>query len=115
MDSGRELKVKSIIKSKFDEIFKDFDAILCPTAPTTAPEIGKSLSDPLKMYLSDVYTVSANLAGLPGVSVPCGFDKNNMPIGAQILGPVLSDTKVLNIGYAYQQVTEFHKNFPEVK
>lgn len=111
----KALRVKSIIKTKFDEIFEKFDAILCPVAPTTAPEIGKSLSDPLKMYLSDIYTVSANLAGLPGLSVPCGFDSNNMPIGAQILGPVLSDAKVLNIGYAYQQVTEFHKNFPEVK
>lgn len=111
----KALKVKAVIKQKFDEIFKDYDCIICPVAPSTAPLIGKSLTDPLKMYLSDIFTVSVNIAGLPGLSVPCGFDKSGMPIGAQIIGATLSDEKILNIGYAYQQATEFHKSFPEVK
>lgn len=111
----KALKVKAVIKQKFDEIFSKYDCIICPVAPSTAPLIGKSLADPLKMYLSDIFTVSVNIAGLPGLSVPCGFDKSGMPIGAQIIGATLSDAKVLNVGYAYQQATEFHKSFPEVK
>lgn len=111
----KALKVKSIIKQKFDEVFASYDAILTPTAPTTAPVLGKSLSDPLKMYLSDIYTVSVNIAGLPGLSVPCGFDGDGMPIGTQIIGPALGDVKVLNIGHAYQKHTNFHKKYAEVK
>ncbi len=111
----KALKVKAVIKQKFDEIFKDYDLILCPVAPTTAPEIGKSLSDPMQMYLSDIFTVSVNIAGLPGLSVPCGFDKSGMPIGAQLIGPVLGEQKVLNAGYAYQSVTDYHKKYSEVK
>ncbi|MBE7054005.1 MAG: Asp-tRNA(Asn)/Glu-tRNA(Gln) amidotransferase subunit GatA [Ruminococcaceae bacterium] len=111
----KALKVKAIIKKHFDEVFEKYDLIICPTAPTTAPEIGKSLSDPLKMYLSDIFTVSVNIAGLPGLNVPCGFDKNNMPIGAQIIGQRLSEKKVLNAGYAYQQNTDYHKMKAEVK
>ena len=109
----KALKVKSVIKKNFDEIFAKYDLILCPTAPSTAPEIGKSLSNPLAMYLSDVFTVSANIAGLPGISMPCGFDKNGMPIGVQLMGQALADTKVLNTAYAYQQMTDYHKQ--EVK
>ena len=105
----KALKVKAVIKKNFDEIFSKYDLILCPTAPTTAPEIGKSLSNPLAMYLSDVFTVSANIAGLPGISMPCGFDKNGMPIGVQLMGQALADTKVLNTAYAYQQMTDYHK------
>lgn len=111
----KALKVKAIIKKHFDEIFSKYDLILCPVAPTTAPEIGKSLADPLAMYLSDIFTVSVNIAGLPGISMPCGFDKNNMPIGAQLIGPALGDTKVLNAAYAYQQETDFHKQFKGVQ
>ncbi len=111
----KALKVKSIIKKHFDDVFEKYDLIICPTAPTTAPEIGKSLSDPLKMYLSDIFTVSVNIAGLPALSVPCGFDKDNMPIGAQIIGQRLSEKKVLNAGYAFQKNTTYHKNQPEVK
>ena len=112
----KALQVKSLIKKNFDDIFESYDAILCPTAPTTAPRIGESLADPLQMYLSDIYTVSVNLAGLPGLSVPCGFDKDGMPVGAQIIGAALNEKKILNIGYAYQQNTDFHKKSPmEVK
>ncbi|MBP0974754.1 MAG: Asp-tRNA(Asn)/Glu-tRNA(Gln) amidotransferase subunit GatA [Oscillospiraceae bacterium] len=111
----KALKVKAVIKKHFDEIFSKYDLILCPVAPTTAPEIGKSLADPLAMYLSDIFTVSVNIAGLPGISMPCGFDRNNMPIGAQLIGPALGDTKVLNAAYAYQQATDFHKQFKGVQ
>ncbi len=111
----KALKVKAVIKQKFDEIFANYDLILCPVAPSTAPKIGDSLSDPLKMYLSDIFTVSVNIAGLPGLSVPCGFDKDGMPIGAQIIGPALGEEKVLNAGYTYQQATDFHKMTAEVK
>lgn len=110
----KALKVKAVIKQKFDEIFANYDLILCPVAPSTAPELGKSLADPMKMYLSDIFTVSVNIAGLPGLSVPCGFDKSGMPIGAQLIGPALGEQKVLNAGFAYQSVTDFHKK-TEVK
>ncbi len=111
----KALKVKNIIKKNFDEIFEKYDIILTPTAPTTAPKLGESLADPLQMYLTDIYTVSVNIAGLPGLSVPCGFDKDGMPVGAQIIGKALGDMTVLNAGYAYQSVTDYHKNTAEVK
>ncbi len=98
----KALQVKAIIKEGFDKIFEEYDVIVMPTAPTVAPKLGESLADPLKMYLSDIYTVSANIAGLPGVSVPCGKNDAGMPIGAQIIGPRLGDKKVLNAGHAYQ-------------
>lgn len=105
----KALKVKALIKEYFDGVFAKYDMILCPVAPTTAPKLGESLCDPLKMYLSDVFTVSANLAGLPALSVPCGFDGNGMPVGAQLIGRRLSDAAVLNAGYAYQQKTAYHR------
>lgn len=109
----KALKVKAIIKKHFDEIFSKYDLILCPTAPSTAPDIGKNLSDPLAMYLSDIFTVSVNIAGLPGISVPCGTDRNGMPIGVQLIGPALGDIKVLNAAYTYQKMTDHHRQ--EVK
>lgn len=111
----KALKVKAIIKQHFDAIFANYDLILSPVAPTTAPEIGKSLSDPLAMYLSDIYTVSVNIAGLPGISMPCGFDSSGMPIGVQLIGKALNDTTVLNAAYTYQQHTDFHKSFKGVQ
>ena len=110
----KALKVKAVIKAKFDELFEKYDLIICPTAPSTAPKLDSSLSDPMKMYLSDIFTVSANIAGLPGLNVPCGFDASGMPIGAQIMGQALSEQKVLNAGYAFQSMTDFHKKMPEV-
>ena len=111
----KALRVKAVIKQKFDEIFAGYDLILCPVAPTTAPELGKSLADPMAMYLSDIFTVSVNIAGLPGISVPCGFDKSGMPVGVQLIGKALGDRCVLNAGYAFQQMTDYHKQFAEVK
>lgn len=109
----KALQVKALIKQAFDKAYEKYDVILFPAAPTTAPKLGDSLSDPLKMYLSDIYTVSVNLAGLPGISVPCGFDSDGMPIGAQLVGKPLGDSIILNAAYAYQLVTDFHKKLPE--
>lgn len=108
----KALQVKAIIKQEFDKIFSRFDAILLPAAPSTAPKLGESLADSLKMYLSDIFTVSVNIAGLPGLSVPSGFDREGMPVGIQIIGPALGDVNVLNIGYAFQQATDWHKASP---
>ena len=91
------------------ELIAACDAILCPTAPTTAPKLGESLNDSMKMYLSDIFTVSVNLAGLPGLSVPCGKDGNGLPVGAQLIGAAGHDADVLNIGHAFQLATSFHK------
>ena len=111
----KALKVKAIIKESFDKLYERFDLILTPTAPSTAPMLGASLADPLKMYLSDIFTVSVNIAGLPGISIPCGFDGAGLPIGAQIIGQRLSEAKVLGAAHAIQQVTDYHKHTPEVK
>ncbi len=108
----KALQVKHVIKSAFDDAFTKYDLILMPVAPTTAPRLGESLSDPLKMYLSDIYTVSVNLAGLPGLSMPCGFDRQGLPVGAQLIGPALGEQAILNAAYAYQQDTDYHKQAP---
>ena len=111
----KALQVKAVIKGAFDEAFQKYDLLLTPVAPTTAPKLGESLSDPLQMYLSDIYTVSVNLAGLPGISVPCGFDSKGMPIGAQLIGPALGDGVVLNAAHAFQLETDYHKKAPAEK
>ncbi len=98
----KALKVKALIKGAFDAAFKKYDCILGPVAPTTAPEIGKSLSDPLKMYLSDIYTISVNLAGLPGISLPCGRDKLGLPIGMQLIGDAFQEKKIIRAAFAYE-------------
>ena len=107
--------MKGLIKQAFDDAFGKCDLMLTPVAPTTAPKIGESLSDPLQMYLSDIYTVSVNLAGLPGLSMPCGFDSKGMPIGAQLIGPALGEAKVLNAAHAFQLDTDYHKQSPVEK
>ena len=111
----KALRVKGLIKQAFDDAFGKCDLMLTPVAPTTAPKIGESLSDPLQMYLSDIYTVSVNLAGLPGLSMPCGFDSKGMPIGAQLIGPALGEAKVLNAAHAFQLDTDYHKQSPVEK
>lgn len=102
----KALKVKRLIKEAFDKAFEKYDVLLGPVAPTTAPEIGKSLTDPLKMYLGDIYTVSINLAGLPAMSLPCGFGKNGLPIGLQIIGNCFKEKDVIRAGYTFEQATE---------
>lgn len=109
---NKALQVKALIKKSFDDAFSRYDMILGPVAPTTAPKIGESLKDPLAMYLSDIYTVSANLAGLPGLALPCGFDRNGMPVGMQLLGKAFDDAKLLRAGVCYQERTDFHKQMP---
>jgi len=108
----KALQVKGVIKRAFDEAFERCDFMLTPVAPATAPKLGESLVDPLQMYLSDIYTVSVNLAGLPGVSLPCGFDQKGLPVGAQLIGPPLGEGTVLNAAHAFQLDTDFHKKIP---
>ncbi len=99
----KALKVKALIKEEFNQIFQECDAILGPVAPFTAPKLGESLKDPMAMYLSDIYTISVNLAGLCGISLPCGVDKEGLPIGLQLIGDCFADQKILNLAYAYEQ------------
>lgn len=110
----RALKVRTLIKQDFDNVFKDFDCIITPTSPTPAFEIGEKMDDPLKMYLSDIYTISANLAGIPGISLPCGFTKKGLPIGLQILGKHFDEEKLFRLAYSYEQSTGWHKIKPKL-
>lgn len=112
---GKAQKVRTLIKDDFNKVFRDFDAIITPTSPTVAFKIGEKMKDPLKMYLSDIFTISANLAGIPGISIPCGFNKDNLPIGLQILGKPFEEETILRIAYAYEQNTEWHKRKAEIK
>ena len=99
----KALKVKALLRKAFDEAFARYDLILGPVAPATAPRLGESLTDPLRMYLGDIYTISANLAGLPGISVPCGRDDRGLPIGLQLLGDCFQEKKLLRAAYTYEQ------------
>jgi aspartyl-tRNA(Asn)/glutamyl-tRNA(Gln) amidotransferase subunit A len=99
----KALRTKALIKQSFDRAFEKFDVILAPAAPTTAPKLGESLSDPLKMYLGDIYTISINLAGLPGISVPCGTDAKGLPIGLQLIGDCFREKQIIRAAYAYEQ------------
>ena len=99
----KALRTKALIKQAFDKAFAKYDVIIAPAAPTTAPELGKSLSDPLKMYLSDIYTVSVNLAGLPGISIPVGTDSKGLPIGMQIIGDCYQEKKIIRAAYTFEQ------------
>ena len=85
-----------------------------PVSPTTAFKIGEKVDDPLQMYLSDIYTIAVNLAGIPGISIPCGFDKNNLPVGLQILSPAFSEEKLLRIARMYEKQTDWHKKKPVI-
>ena len=102
----KALRTKALIKKAFDRAFEKYDVILSPAAPTTAPKIGDSLSDPLKMYLGDIYTISVNLAGLPGMTVPCGMDKNGLPIGLQLIADCFNEKKMIQTAYTYEQAKE---------
>ena len=100
---NKALKVKAIIKEGFDKAFDEFDVILGPTAPSTAPKLGESLADPLKMYLGDIYTVSVNLAGLPAISLPCGTDSKGLPIGMQLIGKHFGEKEIIRAAYSFEQ------------
>lgn len=109
---GQAQKVRTLIKRDFDEAFKQVDVLACPVAPTTAFKLGEKTDDPLAMYLEDVFTLPPSLAGICGLSVPCGFDDQRLPIGLQLLGPAFGEAKVLQVGYAYEQATDWHKENP---
>lgn len=106
----KALKTKALIKKAFDDAFAKYDVILGPVAPTTALKCGESLSDPIKMYLGDIYTVSVNLAGLPGISLPCGYDKNGLPIGLQLLGQTFDEKSILRAAYAYEKSRSYKRS-----
>lgn len=99
----KALKTKALIKQAFDKAFEKYDIILAPAAPTTAPKLGASLTDPLKMYLGDIYTISVNLAGLPGISIPVGTDSKGLPVGMQMIGSCFDEAKLFRAAYAYEQ------------
>ena len=99
----KALRTKALIKKAFDEAFAKYDVIIGPAAPTTAPKLGDSLSDPIKMYLGDIYTISVNLAGLPGISVPCGQDSKGLPIGMQIIGDCFKEKNIIRAAYTFEQ------------
>lgn len=102
----KALKTKALIKQEYDRIFEDYDIILGPTAPSTAPLIGESLKEPVKMYLSDIYTIGANLAGLPAMSIPCGKDSKGLPIGVQLIGNCFEENKIIRAAYTYENIVK---------
>jgi len=104
----KALKVRNLIRGDFTSAFEKCDCIMMPVAPTTAFKLGEKVDDPLTMYLSDVYTIAANLAGIPGISIPCGFDENDLPIGLQILAPAFGEDKLLRIAKMFEKETDWH-------
>ena len=109
-------QVRTLVKQEFDKAFEKYDVLLTPTSPTVAFEIGTRSNNPLEMYLADICTVSVNIAGLPGISVPCGVDKKGMPIGMQLIGNKFQEETILNAAYTYEQAVKFRENFkPEFK
>ncbi|MDY6875393.1 MAG: Asp-tRNA(Asn)/Glu-tRNA(Gln) amidotransferase subunit GatA [Chloroflexota bacterium] len=108
-------KVRTLIKADFDAAFEQVDVIVAPTSPTTAFRIGEKADDPLQMYLSDVFTLSMNLAGICGLSLPCGFDTDGLPIGVQVIGPAFGEEAALRVAYAYEQATEWHTWRPPLR
>jgi len=110
----KALKVRRLLKEDFDRAWEKVDAVLCPTSPTTAFRVGERVDDPLAMYLSDIFTVPANMAGIPGISIPCGFDRDGLPVGLQIMAPNLQESRLFRIARAFQTVTDFHLSRPDL-
>jgi aspartyl-tRNA(Asn)/glutamyl-tRNA(Gln) amidotransferase subunit A len=109
---GKASQVRTLIMEDFKKAFETCDVILAPVAPTPAFKIGEKVDDPLKMYLSDIFTLSANLAGIPGISVPCGFSSDGLPIGLQLMGKHFDEGKLLKVAYNYEKATDFHTKKP---
>lgn len=107
-------KVRTLIKNDFEKIFEEYDVIIGPTTPTPAFKIGEEIDDPLTVYANDILTIPVNLAGVPGMSVPCGFSENGLPIGLQIIGKHFDEETVYRTAYAYEQATDFHKQRPQL-
>jgi aspartyl-tRNA(Asn)/glutamyl-tRNA(Gln) amidotransferase subunit A len=110
----KALKVRRLIKNDFDQAFANCDVVLGPTSPTAAFKIGERTANPLSMYLSDIYTISCNLAGIAGISIPCGFTKSGLPIGLQILGPPFEEEKMLRIARMHERATDWHTRRPKL-
>jgi len=111
--TSRRRKIRRLIANDFAEAFKVCDLVLGPTTPTVAFKIGAKAADPVQMYLNDLYTIPANLAGLPGLSIPCGFGKDNLPVGLHIVGNYFTEAKMLNVAHQYQKATDWHKREPD--
>ena len=110
----RGQKVRTLIKNDLDEAFRDCDVIVTPTSPTVAFKVGEKISDPLSMYLSDIYTITANLGGIPSISIPCGFSKSGLPIGLQLMAKAFGEETLLKASYTYEQNTEWHLKKPQL-
>jgi aspartyl-tRNA(Asn)/glutamyl-tRNA(Gln) amidotransferase subunit A len=108
-------QVRTLIKNDFEDAFKKVDVIVTPTSPTAAFRIGEKTEDPLQMYLADIFTISVNLAGVPGISVPCGFTSGGLPIGLQLIGKHFDEETLLKASYAYEQSTDWRKSRPIIK
>ena len=111
---GKASQVRTLIMEDFKKAFESCDVLACPVAPTPAFKIGEKVDDPLTMYLMDIFTISANLAGIPGMSVPCGFSKQSLPIGLQLMGKHFGEEMLLKVAYNFEQATEFHKKKPSL-
>jgi aspartyl-tRNA(Asn)/glutamyl-tRNA(Gln) amidotransferase subunit A len=111
---GQAQKVRTLIKQDFDTAFETVDVIAAPVAPSTAFRIGEHTEDPLAMYLEDVFTLPANLAGVPGLAFPVGFDQQGLPIGMQLMGPHFREDTLFHAAHAYQLVTDWHKQKPDL-
>lgn len=110
----RAQRVRTLIRQDFDAVFKDCDCIITPTTPTSAFPLGEKINDPLSMYLSDIFTISANLAGIPAISIPCGMTSSNLPIGIQILAKPFDEEMLFRVGYSLEQKTEWHLKEPQI-
>jgi aspartyl-tRNA(Asn)/glutamyl-tRNA(Gln) amidotransferase subunit A len=108
----KALKVRNLIRRDFVQAFEQVDCLMCPTAPTPPFKLGEKTADPLTMYLSDIYTIAVNLAGIPGISIPCGFSGKGLPIGLQILTPNFTEEKLLRIAQMYEDITDWHARTP---
>ena len=106
--------MRALVTEDFKKAFEQVDILISPTCPNTAFDLGSKASDPLAMYLTDIATISANLAGIPGISIPAGFDKDGMPIGLQILAPQLQESRLLNMSYKFEQSHEYHKQLAKI-
>ena len=105
-------QVRTLMRRDFEEAFQKVDVIITPTAPTPAFRIGEKVQDPLQMYLSDIFTIPVNLAGIPAMSIPCGFSRDRLPIGLQIMGRHFDEERLLRVAYTFEQNTDFHLKKP---